>query len=148
MRKKRKSERSGKVALWFVGVLAALAVSYMALCTVPGPERVLTGTKVNGVDLGGMTEEEAVQALDQEAQSRRQETLLSVFFEGQEYPVNVGAALTYDSGAEAAEALRPGRVPFLARGIFCLRALTVGRDLMIPPAADTGLLLEIGRAHV
>ncbi len=145
MRKKRKSERSGKVALWFVGVLAALAVSYMALCTVPGPERVLTGTKVNGVDLGGMTEEEAVQALDQEAQSRRQETLLSVFFEGQEYPVNVGAALTYDSGAEAAEALRPGRVPFLARGIFCLRALTVGRDLMIPPAADTGLLLEAVR---
>lgn len=141
----RKKRRSGRAALWSAGVLALLAAFYVVLCTIPGTDRVLTGTEVNGVDLGGMTEEEAVQALDQEAQSRRQETLLSVFFEGQEYPVNVGAALTYDSGAEAAEALRPGRVPFLARGIFCLRALTVGRDLMIPPAADTGLLLEAVR---
>lgn len=137
-----KKRRPGRAALWSVGVLAALAVSYAALCTAPDADRVPAGTKVNGMDLGGMTEEEAVRALDGEAQRRRQETLLPVFFEGQEYPVNVGAALTYDNKAAAAEALRPGREPFLTRGIFCLRGLIMGRDLVIPPVADTGLLRE------
>lgn len=135
-----KKKRPGKYV--FLSACVLLAAFYTALCAAVNPDRILPRTTGNGAVLGRMTEEEAVRALDEKARSCQENTVLTVVFEGKEYPVPVGAALEYDSGAMAAEALRPGREPFFLRGAFLLRALTLGRDVTVPPAVDEALLRE------
>ena len=134
MRKSRGTKRGVYLCI------CVLTAVYTALCAAVRADRILPRTRINGVALGGMTEEEAVLALETEARSRREKTLLTVSFEGREYRIDVGAALEYDSRAAAKEALRPGREPFLARGIFWLKKQILGRDCIFPPVTDTEIL--------
>ena len=58
-------ERRSKAPLIVVIVLAVLCAAYCALCVFAGRSTTLSkGTAVNGVDIGGMTHDEAVSALE------------------------------------------------------------------------------------
>lgn len=137
MKKKRR--------IWKYGVLPAcalLAAVYTILCAAVRPDQVLSGTTVNGVALGGMTEEEAVRALEKEARSCREEAVLTVSFEERDYQVDVGRALEYDSRAAADRALRPCRANFFLRGSFLLKALFTDGEQAFIPSVDPDLLRE------
>ena len=113
---------------------------YIVLCAVVDPDRILPRTSAGGVPLGGKTEEEAVRMLEEEARSRREEAVLTVSFEGQEYPVDVRTALKYDCEAAVEEVLSPCRGMFLLRGGYFLKAVLMGRNLELIPAIDQDLL--------
>lgn len=50
---------------------------YIVFCAVVDPEQILPRTSVDGVPLGGKTEEEAARMLEEEVRSRREEAVLT-----------------------------------------------------------------------
>ncbi len=123
-------------------LVCVLLSVYIILCAVVNPEQILPRTSVDGVSLEEKTEEEAVRMLEEEVRSRREEAVLTVSFEGQEYRVDVRPALEYDCKAMAEKVLSPCRAMFLLRGGHLLKSVLTGRNLELIPAIDQELLLE------
>ncbi len=154
--KKRSAGTSGGGRKWLIAVLAvivALAVGYCVLCAVAGRgDTFHNKITVNGVELGGLTQEEAAQALHQSldgiTQVDGQECAyieLDPEVEGVEpYTVDLSAALSYDIEGclETAWAEDHGGA-FLTRGIRYLFTLAAGRDYTIyPRAADQAQVID------
>lgn len=126
------------------GVL--LAAAYLILCAGVDPERILPGTAVNGVELGGMTLDEAVEALHEDADSKRNGAVLTISFEGERYRADVSDAVVFDCEGAAEAALRPSGGNFFLRGFAWLRAACAGSEQVLRPEADPERLREALRA--
>lgn len=114
---------------------AVLAGGYGVLCGQVKETNILPKTVVNGVDLSGMTREEAAKALMEDFQARYTEAKLEVSVEGGEpYTVKVGNTLSLDAEAVAAELLEVNQGPYLLRGAAQLRAMTMGQSLRKAPS--------------
>ena len=124
------------------GSAGLLAAGYLALCAAVDGRHMLPGTKVNGIDLGGMTYEEAVGALRAEEAACRQEAILTISFGGKEYQVDAGNGLEFDHEGTAAEALKLTKENFFLRGAFFLRGCVSGFDCRSFSKVDSDRLYD------
>jgi vancomycin resistance protein YoaR len=164
----RRSRRSHLIA---VAVTAAVALVIGALLAwfgvVQGQHkgRIAPGVTVSGVDLGGMTQNEAVAALDSHLERHG---LLSATLKTPQGVLDVSLptiGIEYDVPATAAAALRVGRRRILGWDVYTgggrrldpvlhvrprayLQGLVVVRDQIDKPAADASLRLDGRRIYV
>lgn len=119
--------RKGKIALACgAGVLALLAVGYLALCALAGRARALPGTYMGEVDLSGMTQAQAQAALERVSTDR---------YQALEIPIQVGdETVTFSAKqagvqvlADPAEAVQAGKGNFFAGGWNYLAGLLGGK---------------------
>lgn len=116
-----------------VVVLALVLVGYVILCNWVNTEQIMSKTTVNGVDLSGMTQDQAEAALEEDFQKRYSQAKLTVSANGDEYTVELGNALGLDCGELAQKALAPSQAQFLTRGFSYMKAALVGRKLNVMP---------------
>lgn len=136
----RLSGEKGRAAV-LAAAAAALLTGYFSLCAFSGPPgRLLPGTTVAGIRIGGMTAEEAGRVLDREIGARLGNLLAEFTCGGKTYAVS-GSAFPYDAGAVVRGLALAQSTVFPARGLRFLGALLGGErypahlSLSSPPAA-------------
>lgn len=146
--KKQTSSMGGKKKLWLgLGIgTAVLLAAYLVLCTVPGRgDTFYKGTSVNGIEIGGMKQDEAQTLLETELSgvttvNEVQYSIVEVRpeVEGVEpYQVDLSQSLTYDiaSLVERAYAHDRGGM-FLSRGLrYLVGAVVGGKQYTVLPHA-------------
>lgn len=120
--------KGGKVRWIFLGAALTLALivvlGYLGLCIYAGRlDTVLPGVYAGDVYLGGMTLEQAEQAVEQRAQSEYADVSYTLIG-GEHYVVIDGSLMENDGRAVAKQAYNVGRSePFLKRGAVILAQL-------------------------
>ncbi len=146
--KKQKTKQKSGARKWLIAaaaVLVLLAAAYCALCGVASAGNTLrSGTSVNGVDIGGMTKDEAAEALQTAlsgvtaVEGVDYSTLeLDPNMEGVgTYTIDLSASLGYDTDAAVEEAYAYDRGGFfLTRGLRWFSTIGGGRTYTILPGA-------------
>lgn len=124
-----------------------LAGGYSAACALVDTDTILPKTMVNGVDLSGMSQEEAANALSEDFHARYDNAQLSVTANGETYTVEVGNALEMDCGALATETLKGGQTVFLTRAFHFAKAKLLGSNREVYPVlGDADALQEAIKA--
>lgn len=123
----------GRVAA-ISGIIAMLLIIvYIILCFAVDTEHMMPGTTINGIDLSGMTLEEAVDRLHDDEKSLCESAVLTVSLDGELYSVDVGDAIGFNYEILAEEAFGRSRAGLFVRGIYWINSLWVGYDKESPP---------------
>ena len=123
-----------KRGLIIVGaVAAALAAAYVALCAWVGTTsgNPLPGTAVAGVDIGGLSFQQAQEKLEQEFSRRAQSLSLTVAGDSQAYPIPIGTVEADVLQAVTDADSWPRAHGFFAQGAYFLKSLIVGHDVEV-----------------
>ncbi len=141
---KRAKKGVPKAPIIIVVVLAVLCAAYCALCVLAGRGTTIhDGTTVNGIDIGGMTEQDAVSALESglsgmTSVSGTEYATIQVApqIEGVEpYTVDLSSSLGYDVQAIVTQALEDEHGgSFLTRGVRYLAYLRGGKTYTVIPS--------------
>ncbi|MCD7919449.1 MAG: VanW family protein [Clostridiales bacterium] len=143
MNETRKKRRFAPVGIIVGVVVAALAAGYLVCCGAVDQDKVLGHTTVNGVDLQGMTYDQALEAVDAAAQEEYGSVALTVEAVGETYQVDLDGVLTLDVEDTVDRVFSEGHGSFLTRGAALLRSLVVQRSYALQPTvADQELLRE------
>ena len=129
---KRVRKRGRNALIVIVLILVLLAAAYAALCVyVARSEKLLPNTSAAGIDLSGLTRQEAMDKLEREMSGRH--TALSVSFTcgGTEFNVP-GSELSADLSGTVAAAWDAGSGSLLTGGVRYLSALLGGVDVEVP----------------
>ena len=123
-----------------IGVAAAAAVllvaGYVALCfRVSGSGTFLPNSAIAGVDVGGMTQGEAAQALREGLPPRLAELSVPFMCAGTEYSLS-GEDLTFDEAAAAQEAMDQQHGSLLTGGFRYLAAMAGQADYPVTLSLD------------
>lgn len=119
-----------------------LIACYVACCMAVDDVHILPNTIVNGMDISGMDSKEAIALLENDAESRRREAVITVSFEGKDYQVDAGDALEWEYKAVVGDSLKPGEGIFAARGYYWLRSVVTGNHSQVPPVIKSREAIE------
>ncbi|HCT90322.1 MAG TPA: hypothetical protein DF613_02895 [Lachnospiraceae bacterium] len=135
--KRRKKQKKRKI--W--AVLPILAALYVLLCAVADTEHILPNTRINGLQLQGMDEREAADALEADMEARRRNAVFTVTAAGHTYQIVAADALGLDCDALAEQTVRRSQTSFLMRGFWLLHSWLVGYETeQLPEVKDEGVL--------
>ena len=142
-----KKSRGGKTALIVILVLVlALGGGYAGLCAAAGSGSFLPNTTIAGVDVGGQSREQAVEALEAALPDLLSGHSAEFTCGGQTYAVAGGdPAVTVDAAGAVDAALAEQSGSFLTRGWQYLSAL-LGRARLSLPVTITGIPEAVERA--
>lgn len=115
-----------RTAVALAALFTTLLLCYFALCAAAGSAgKLLPRTALAGVDVGGLTAEEAVQTLDRAISARLKELRVEFTCDGRTYTVP-GTDFTFDAGQAVRQMMESQSVSFPARGLRLLGALFGG----------------------
>ena len=129
-----------RVVISIVAVMAA--AGYLACCAAVNQEHLLPHTSVNGIDIGGMETQEAVDLLEKEAASRQNIAIIPVRFKQKEYAIPVGEALEWEYEPAVEELQKQTRSAFFIRGFFLIKSFLGGNSKEVLPVIKNEELLE------
>ncbi|MCI8938875.1 MAG: VanW family protein [Dorea sp.] len=129
-----------RVVISIVAVMAA--AGYLACCAAVNQEHLLPHTSVNGIDIGGMETQEAVDLLEKEAASRQNTAIIPVRFKQKEYAIPVGEALEWEYEPAVEELQKQTRSAFFIRGFFLIKSFLGGNSKEVLPVIKNEELLE------
>lgn len=140
MEGQRVSKEGGGPKKWIIAVAAVVVVlllAYLGLCAWVGQSgTVLPNTTADGVELGGLTREEARDRLEQTLNSREDGFQVSLTVSGHEGSYAFHADSPYivvDAQAGAEAAWQSGReYGFLAQGWRLIASLVAGNEVELP----------------
>ena len=116
-----------RAAVAVAAVFVTLMFCYFALCAAAGAGgKLLPRTTLAGVDVGGMTQEEAVRTLKGAVTARLEGLQAEFFCEGSTYAVP-GTDFTFDAAQSVRQMAQAQSVSFPVRGLRLLGAL-LGRE--------------------
>ncbi|MCD8368429.1 MAG: VanW family protein [Clostridiales bacterium] len=143
MQKERKGRRSARIGIIAGAAVVVLAAGYLACCGVVDQDTVLGHATVNGVDLQGMTYDQALEAVEAVSQEEYDGVVLTVEAVGETYQVDLDGVLTLDVEDTVDKAFAKGHGSFLTRGAALLQSLVEQRSYELQPTvADQELLRE------
>ncbi|MGI5963276.1 MAG: VanW family protein [Lawsonibacter sp.] len=131
---------SGGAKKWLIVaavIVAVLVLAYLGLCVWVGRSNtVLPNTTADGVELGGLTREDARSKLEQELNSQNNGFCVNLTVPGQDksyaFPAD-STNIVVDPQQGAQEAWQTGReYGFLAQGWYLLKALIAGNEVELP----------------
>lgn len=120
----------------FLTILLLCAGGYTILCATTDTSRILPNTAINDVDVGGMSLEEALAVLKNDADVRSEASEFIVSFENESYTIAVGGALKLDYESAAKEAYKIGHSGFFSRGLAKLVSYFTGNHIDTPPVLE------------
>lgn len=116
-----------RTAVALAALFATLLLCYFALCAAAGSGgKLLPRTALAGVDVGGLTQEEAVRTLNGAVSARLAGLQVEFLCEGRAYTVP-GTDFAFDAAQAVRQMAGAQAVPFPARGLRLLGAL-LGRE--------------------
>lgn len=127
--------KGGKIALIVaLAVVVILIGGYLILCAAAGSGTFLPNTTVAGIDLGGQTQEQALDTLKTQLPDRLSQLSVPFVCEGQEFTIPGSDATVDDQAVESAlqEALDQQSGSFFTRGAQYLGAITGGAQYSVP----------------
>lgn len=129
---KRVKKRGRSALIVIVLILVLLAAAYAALCVyVARSETLLPNTSAAGIDLSGLTRQEAMDKLEREMGGRYAALSVSFICGGTEFNVP-GSELSADLSGAVAAAWDAGSGGLLTGGVRYLSALLSGVDVEVP----------------
>ncbi|MCD8018450.1 MAG: VanW family protein [Clostridiales bacterium] len=131
IRRRRQRKKNGIILI--VAILAVLCVGYLIACTTVKDGTIVRNVTVNGVDVGGLTEEEAAGKIQEQFEADYTDTVLNISAIQVTYQVRVFSCLAMDSQAAATEAMEYGHGSFLIRGLAVLKAEIFGHKIVMNP---------------
>lgn len=118
---KLKKLKLSKKAYWTIGgVVGVLCVCYVGLCFVAGGKDFLSNTTINGLDVGDMTKEEAILALNKQYQKDTKDLILTLTIDDKSYQVDMKDNVTFDSEKAIKDICDQENAFFLSRGYHYL----------------------------
>lgn len=103
-----------------VGIVLALVVGYLFLCVIAGSNDYFSNTKINGIDVSGMTKQEAADALEKQYQDDCNNLSMSLKAGEEEYIVSLKDNLVFDANGTAVEVSDELHNSFLMKGYYYL----------------------------
>lgn len=129
-------------------VIALLLIGYLVLCFLADTAHMMPKTVVNGVDLSGMTREEAVNALNDDTEKRCDEAVLTVLTEDAAHTLNLGSIMECNCEMLVERAFARNQCGFFSRGLLLLGALCIGyEEEALPDVPDMERLYEMMEAE-
>ena len=101
---KRRGPRIALIVI--IVIIAVLAAGYLSLCAMAGSGKLLPNTRVLGVSVGSMSQEQAVQTVTQELDTRLAELSVEFTSGGKSYTVP-GSTFTVDAASAVQVAALP-----------------------------------------
>ncbi len=115
------------------GTVLLLGIAYMVSCAVVPADVITKGIVMNGLEVGGMTEEEAEKALRQNFEKEYKNKSLTVNAIDTDYSLPMYATLSFDEAKAAAQAYEYAHSEFYLRGFQRIRAMFLKKEMTYYP---------------
>ena len=141
--RKEEKKKNRKLILKITGgILLVLCIAYVISCAVIPADTILKGVSMNGVDLGEVTEEQAVLKLKEQYEKDYVNRFLTVKAIDQEYKIPMYSSISFNEADAAKKAFSYGHDTFLLRGFQMLKALAFGEKMHFYPAITNQAALD------
>lgn len=111
-----------------ISIIGGICIVYLLLCLFTQSEYFLKNTTINGIEVGNMTKDEAVKALNQQFQDDTPYLNLKLIVKDKEYQINVKDNVSFDAQSTVEDISKEISSSFLTRGYNYL----FGSDFSIP----------------
>lgn len=150
--KKKANAKTRFIVMLVAGIAVLLAAAYLIFCQAVQSSGIWRDVSVNGVQLKGLSIEEAEQAVQQKFEEEYQDAAVTVTLDGQEYRIPVYSLLTMDASKAIEDAYAPGHGLWIARGLDWIAVQLEGsgneevaptvsnQDLLDQAISDSGIL--------
>ena len=137
---RRSLKRSTKILI-AVGIAVALIIGiYSYLCYLGTSSVIQEHLSINGVNVEGMTKDQALSAIEKKFVSDYSSSRYIVTIKGKEYRIDTFSALSLDASAEVSDAYRLGHGTWITRGAEYIKSEQqddVRRVTIQPSITDT-----------
>lgn len=128
---RRRKQRQYRIMSWILTGIFVI-IFYAVICAGIGNRRLFSRTSINGVDVGGMKNDEAAHAVDEQFRAKYGKAGVEVSLDGKTYEVDVSHALNYSSKDEIRD-IQDKTHSFWLRGYRFLVSKTTGSEFYIYP---------------
>ena len=142
-RKQKERKQRKKRNRLICAAVIAICVAYLIVCGMVPQKKIVSGVYINGVNVGGMTESQAKDTVQEAFENTYADAALTVRANDQDYIVSVYNCLSIDAEGAAEKAAIYAHGNFLTRGIGLLRAKFLKKEYTyLPQVADEELLRQ------
>ncbi|MDD6405574.1 MAG: VanW family protein [Clostridiales bacterium] len=128
---RRRKQQQYKIISWILTGIFVI-IFYAVICAGIGNRRLFSRTSINGLDVGGMKNDEAARAVDEQFRTKYGKADVAVNLDGETYTVDVSHALNYSSKNEIRD-IQDKTHSFWLRGYRFLVSKTTGSEFNIYP---------------
>lgn len=128
---RRRKQQQYKTMSWILTGIFVI-IFYAVICAGIGNRRLFSRTSINGLDVGGMKNDEAARAVDEQFRTKYGKADVAVNLDGETYTVDVSHALNYSSKNEIRD-IQDKTHSFWLRGYRFLVSKTTGSEFNIYP---------------
>lgn len=128
---RRRKQQQYKIISWILTGIFVI-IFYAVICAGIGNRRLFSRTSINGLDVGGMKNDEAARAIDEQFRTKYGKAGVAVNLDGETYTVDVSHALNYSSKNEIGD-IQDKTHSFWLRGYRFLVSKTTGSEFNIYP---------------
>lgn len=128
---RRRKQQQYKIMSWILTGIFVI-IFYAVICAGIGNRRLFSRTSINGLDVGGMKNDEAARAVDEQFRTKYGKAGVAVNLDGETYTVDVSHALNYSSKNEIRD-IQDKTHSFWLRGYRFLVSKTTGSEFNIYP---------------
>ncbi len=128
-RKEREKKLSHLKMKISAGIVLLLVIAYFISCALVPADVITKGLVMNGVEVGGMTEEEAEKALKENFEKLYKNKSLVVKAIDKDYTLPMYATLSFDAGQAATQAYDYAHSEFYLRGLQRIRATVFKKEM-------------------
>lgn len=128
---RRRKQQQYKIISWILTGIFVI-IFYAVICAGIGNRRLFSRTSINGLDVGGMKNDEAARAIDEQFRTKYGKAGVAVNLDGETYTVDVSHALNYSSKNEIRD-IQDKTHSFWLRGYRFLVSKTTGSEFNIYP---------------
>ena len=128
---RRRKQQQYKTMSWILTGIFVI-IFYAVICAGIGNRRLFSRTSINGLDVGGMKNDEAARAVDEQFRTKYGKADVAVNLDGETYTVDVSHALNYSS-KNGIRDIQDKTHSFWLRGYRFLVSKTTGSEFNIYP---------------
>lgn len=128
---RRRKQQQYKIMSWILTGIFVI-IFYAVICAGIGNRQLFSRTSINGLDVGGMKNDEAARAVDEQFRTKYGKAGVAVNLDGETYTVDVSHALNYSSKNEIRD-IQDKTHSFWLRGYRFLVSKTTGSEFNIYP---------------
>lgn len=109
-------------------IILILVIIYLAICFMAGSGDFLSHTTINGIQVGDMTKQEAVTALNQQFEKDTKQLLIKMKANDQSYTVDLTGNVSFEASQEVEKISQKMKGHFFTRGYYYLK----NQDFIVP----------------
>jgi len=123
-----------RIILIIIIEFAVLAGGYALLCASVDTDRLLPGTTINGINISGLSSQEAAATLKDSTEKKCNVTGFTISFDDKQYTVTTQGALALDCQSAVQNTLQSEQTAFPSRGLAWIQSRLIGNHQQYAPA--------------